>query len=112
MQLPQANIAVATQEKVIQYLLNAEHPDGSSKARFFHSLGFCAAEWQKLADAIRNLAVKHPVTSSVESAHGRKYIIDGRIESPSGDVAAVRTVWIVDKGCDIPRLVTAFPSKR
>ena len=47
----------------------------------------------------------------VESPHGIKYIVIGRIETPSGQSPGVRTVWIVDKGNDKPRLVTAYPGE-
>ena len=35
----------------------------------------------------------------------------GRIETPSGKTPLVRTVWIVDRGFDAPRLVTAYPQE-
>jgi hypothetical protein len=45
----------------------------------------------------------------METVHGKKYIVDGAIETPSGKTPVVRTVWIVDEGSDVPRLVTAYP---
>ena len=45
------------------------------------------------------------------SPHGQKYVLDGRIESANGQTAVVRTIWIVDRGQDAPRLVTAYPNK-
>lgn len=53
--------------------------------------------------------VPHEVEKSVESQHGRKYIVAGPLETPNGKLAHVRTVWIVDAGEDTPRLVTAYP---
>ena len=35
----------------------------------------------------------------------------GRIKSPVGKAADVQTIWIVDKGVDVARLVTAYPHK-
>jgi hypothetical protein len=58
------------------------------------------------------MALAFPVTNTVVSAHGRKYIIDGLIDSPSGASAAIRTVWIIEQGESIPRLVTAYPRRR
>ncbi|HEV7374892.1 MAG TPA: hypothetical protein VGN95_09260 [Pyrinomonadaceae bacterium] len=43
------------------------------------------------------------------TVHGKKYIIDDMIEMPSGKSPVVRTVWIIDRGEDAPRLVTAYP---
>ena len=50
-------------------------------------------------------------TGVMESPHGTKYVIVGPIQSPSGKTALVQTVWIVDKGMDAARLVTAYPRK-
>ena len=45
----------------------------------------------------------------MESPHGLKYILDGNIETPTGQNPVVRTIWIVDQGVETPRLVTAYP---
>ena len=50
-------------------------------------------------------------TQKMESPHGLKYIMDGKIETPSGKSPRVRTIWIVDQGLQAPRLVTAYPFK-
>ncbi|MBI4517213.1 MAG: hypothetical protein HY699_15515 [Deltaproteobacteria bacterium] len=109
MKLPNAHLAVVEREKITGYLLNPAHPDNGGKAAFFQAQGFKGSDWQTLADAFRKLAVSDDVTEAVESRHGRKYILDGRIETPSGKVSVVRTVWIVDRGLDAPRLITAYP---
>jgi hypothetical protein len=49
------------------------------------------------------------VATSMASPHGQKYIVEGNIETPSGKTPRVRTVWIVDRGLETPRLVTAYP---
>ena len=62
-----------------------------------------------LAAALRKLALNSPVAKRLESAHGEKYVVDGQIETPSGRMQKVRTIWIIDRGLDTPRLVTAYP---
>jgi hypothetical protein len=109
MKLPNAQAAIVAQEKVCDYLLNAAHPDNGGKAAFFLTLGFSREQWPALAVALRKLAATTDVTEGLESPHGRKYVLEGRIESPSGRTPWVRTVWIVDAGQDAPRLVTAYP---
>jgi len=109
MKVPSADVAEVTKEKIIGYLLNPLHPDGAGKAKFFGSLGFRADEWQVFAAALKRMVEKQPVTESVESSHGQKYIVDGPIETPSGKSPLVRTIWIVYSGSSIPRLVTAYP---
>ena len=109
MKLPNSNNVVVDAEKITGYLLNPEHPDNGGKARFFFGLGFSREDFQVLDAAFRKLAVAGSIVKSMETSHGRKYIIDGRIVSPSGKNPAVRTVWIVDRGLESPRLVTAYP---
>ena len=111
MKLPNARRARIDQSKVVEYLLNHEHPDGRSKAAFFERFGFRAADWQQLADALRNQAIESPVANRVQSPHGTRYVIDGPISTPANEQPYVRTVWIADRMTTpvIPRLVTAYP---
>ena len=109
MKLPNAHLAVAEQEKICGYLLNAAHPDNGGKAAFFVGLGFHTENWRTLVTALRELAVSCPAAKSLASAHGTKYIVDGRIRTPGSRMLWVRTVWIVDRGAEAPRLVTAYP---
>ncbi len=109
MKLPNATAAVVAQGKIRDYLLNAAHPDNGGKSAFFISLGFDRDDRDTLAKAFKELAQNAEVSASLDSTHGRKYILDGRLRSPSGRSPVVRTIWIVDRGDDIPRLVTAYP---
>lgn len=109
MKLPNAALAIVEREKIAEYLLNAAHPDNGGKAAFFLSLGFDRNDWRALAEALRKLALDADVTSRVESRHGKKYVVDGRMETPSKRSPLVRTVWIIDLGLETPRLVTAYP---
>ena len=109
MKLPNRDLATVEREKITDYLLNDAHPDNGGKALFFIALGFSREEWLTLANAFLKLAHETEVAINIESLHGIKYIVDGRLSTPSGKRAAVRTVWIVDKGSENPRLVTAYP---
>ena len=109
MKLPNAERAVIEREKIADYLLNAAHPDNGGKAAFFLALGYNRDDWPSLAAALRRLAVATKVAKSLETAHGIKYVLDGDMETPSGKRTVVRTIWIVDRGLDRPRLVTAYP---
>lgn len=111
MKLPNAQLAVVDREKITEYLLTAAHPDNGGKAGFFRAMGFAPADWQTFAAALRAQAASGDVSKSVESKHGNKYIVDGQIETPSGRSPAVRSVWIVDRGFDAPRLVTVYPAE-
>ena len=107
--MPNADLAVVDQDKITNYLLNPAHPDNGGKAPFFLALGFRRNGWQSLAAALRRLANTTAVTKKMESPHGLKYALDGKIETPSGRSPRVLTIWIVDKGLQAPRLVTAYP---
>jgi hypothetical protein len=93
------------------YLLNPAHPDNGGKARFFEKLGFRRTEWRLLAEALQTLAGKAEVAQTMKSPHGQKYVIVGRIESPGGKSLKVKTIWIVDRGAEVARLVTAYPQE-
>jgi hypothetical protein len=109
MKLPNADSAVVAQAKVRDYLLNPAHPDNGGNAAFFIALGFRVEDWDALAAALRELANRFEVAETFESIHGRKYTLVGPLQSPSGRLPVVRTIWIVDRGEEIPRLVTAYP---
>ena len=111
MKLPNSDIALVEEDKITGYLLNPAHPDNGGKAPFFLSLGFTLENWQALALALRKVAQNFPVTKRMESPHGVKYVLDGNLESPGGTAHGIRTIWIIDKGLDVPRLVTAYPHK-
>ena len=82
MRLPHASLAVVDREKITEYLLNREHPDNGGKADFFIALGFSIHKLETLAEGLRQLAVTAEVSLSMESPHGKKYIVDGKIETP------------------------------
>jgi hypothetical protein len=112
MRLPNADLAVVDRAKITEYLLNSEHPDNGGKAAFFVTLEFSRSDWEPFANALRRLALTADVTESMETMHGKKYIVDGELENPAGKKARVRSIWIIDAGVDFPRLVTAYPLGR
>jgi hypothetical protein len=109
MRLPNAHFALVDREKITEYLLNSEHPDNGGKAAFFIALEFSRSDWNTFANALRGLALTGDVTESMETTHGKKYIVHGQLENPAGKEAWVRSIWIIDAGTDFPRLVTAYP---
>jgi hypothetical protein len=109
MKLPNAQRAVVERKKIVHYLLNAAHPDNGGKAQFFAAAGFSADRWQVLAEALLELAANGQVTLRIESEHGEKYLVRGRLRGPAGRSALIQSVWIIDRGREAPRLVTAYP---
>lgn len=98
--------------KVVDYLLSADHPDGRSKAAFFLDFGFDDANWQALAEALRDHGADHEVTDAKASDHGVLYCVDGRLATPDGRNPLARTVWLIEQGSRAPRLITAYPLRR
>jgi hypothetical protein len=111
--LRNAHLAIVERHKVVEYLLNSGHPDNGGKARFFELLGFSLNDPELLITALRQVAQTGKAIEASESVHGAKYVVDGSITAQTDvrQISRVRTVWIIDKGSDAPRLVTAYPCK-
>ena len=109
--LPSAEKAEVPWRKVAGYLLNSEHPDGSSKAAFFKRFGFSRSAWNVLATALRNHALENDVAAVVRTPLGVRYVIEGPIEAPDGRTPNVRSVWFLEGNLP-PRFVTAYPLQK
>lgn len=109
MKLPNASQARVDESKVTDYLLSVSHPDGSAKARFFERFGFRASNCNEFILALLEHGRVNPVVNVVDNEFGKRYSVDGEIRSPDGRNPTIRTVWIVEAGQDIPRLITAYP---
>ena len=109
MPIPDAQRAVVADEKVRDYLLNLEHPDGGSKAVWLHSLGYNRLEWQLLAADLLAIARDCDEFDVETTDFGIKYKAGGLIGRPDHRPGRVLTVWIVEDD-DPPRLVTAYPT--
>ena len=111
MKLRNAHLAVVDRSKVLDYLLNEAHPDNGGKARFLALLGFSREDPKRLMDALRDVAQHGEFVSSAESVHGEKYVVDGwlSVDTQESRQWSIRTVWIIDRGEDAPRLV--YPGK-
>jgi hypothetical protein len=110
--LPGAERAVVDPAKVRDYLLSESHPVGRFKAAFFLALGYSAAAWQGLAADIRRHAMENEASATKASPYGQKYEVRGTLIGPTGQGATLVVVWIVLRGEDFPRFVTAYPGAR
>ncbi len=109
MKLPNAEKAVVPSDKITDYLLSLTHPDGRDKAIFFMAFGFIPDVPTRLETALLQQAASQDVVKSVSSVFGVRYVIEGQLETPDGRNPRVRSVWFIEKGDEIPRLVTAYP---
>ena len=112
MRLPNAEKALVSKEKITAYLLSSAHGAGGGKARFFLRFGFTTEEWSVLADTLITHAVVNEVKIEEQTIFGKKYIIEGSMETPTGEKPVIRTIWFI--GCDefVPRFITAYPRRR
>ena len=107
--LPNAENAIVEQEKILDYLLNPNHPIGATKAKFFAKLGFAVEKWDVLANALLVHGQTNEVKRVRETEFGPQYSVEGAIKAPDGRAPFIRSVWQMDKGAVAPRLITAYP---
>ena len=112
MKLPNQKDAIVPREKIVDYLLSTSHRDGRHKAAFFCSFGFTAESWEDLANALLQHGVDHEIANEEDSLFGRRYVVDGIMAMPDGRTAMLRSVWFIETGTNVPRLVTAYPVRR
>jgi len=108
--LPNLDQAYVDQAKITEYLLSSSHPDGWGKAEFFIRHGFRVEQWQELAGALRQIAAENPVTDVVETSYGTRYTVVGSLIAPDGRTPRLRTIWLIERGTSVPRLITAYPA--
>jgi len=109
MKLPNAENAVIDRAKIVQYLLDVDHPQGGSKARLLHSLGYSAADWTRLESDLRAAHLSEDVLATRQTLWGMRYEVLGPLTGPTGDSVLFRSVWQIDVGTDRPRLITMYP---
>ena len=107
--LPNRDNAFVPREKLTDYLLSETHSVGWPKAVFFRMHGFGDANMAELEAQLIEVARSAPVVEVLKNPYGTKYVIDGRVLSPSGALLSIRTVWIIEASDERPRFVTAFP---
>ena len=109
MKLPHPERAVIAPDKLIQYLLNTRHRRGGHKARVLEDFGYRSNFWQQLRDDILRFHLRADVGTVRQTAYGTRYEIRSPLQTPSGRMLMIRTVWQIDEGTDFPRLITLFP---
>lgn len=112
MTLPNSHCATAARQRIVDYLLNANHVRGKSKARFFGMFGFSVANWAVLQKALVAQGRSNPVIETTQTGYGPRYTVKCNCPSPDGRNPCIFTVWQIDAGSACPRLLTAFPAAR
>jgi len=110
--LPGLDRAVVDAAEISDYLLSGSHPVGRFKEAFFAALGYLAADWERLSTDLCSHGMDNEAVATEANEYGQTYEVRASIEGPAGRAAAVVAVWIVLRGEDFPRFVTAFPGAR
>jgi len=109
MRLPNADQAEVPREKITDYLLAQAHRSGRAKAIFFLRVGFEIEKWAEIAAALQQHAIRNDVAGTIENRFGTRFRVEGPLLTPKGQSVHVRTIWFIESGTHIPRLVTAYP---
>ena len=108
MNLPNAERAFVDIAKLRNYSLDPEHKEGKHKARVFAAalgLGTGDAEW--LRAKLLNIASSEDCQAGRKTEYGQRYVIDFEL-SHERKSAQIKSIWIVRKGEDFPRLVKCY----
>ena len=112
MRLPAADHVVIEAAKLHDYLLSPSHPVGRFKATFFARLGYTTGNWEQLETDLRALVQSQEAEARRPSPYGQKYEVRGVLGRPNARRVEMVTVWIVRRGEDVPRFVTAYPGEK
>jgi hypothetical protein len=107
--VPNANLAIVDEARLIGYGLNPAHPRGRHKARAFRSrIGIVGRSNAGILRAGLLAAVKTSIASPGDKdSFGQRYIVDFDLPGPGGR-ARVRSAWITRSGEDFPRLLSCY----
>lgn len=98
-------------DKLTRYLLNADHPVGGSKAKWFkEALGYTQSNMDDLAKQIVFDPTKAVQTGVTE--YGTKFNQSISITGANGKVIDVTFAWMKSAEDDVVRLVTSIPTKK
>lgn len=109
MKLPNGARAVVDIEKLRDYCLSVQHPEGRHKARVFLSaLGLTSSDADKLREILLSAAVGNNEVSMISAdKYGCRYSLDMAVAWGSRE-ALVRSAWIIKAGEDFPRLASCY----
>jgi hypothetical protein len=116
MKLPNADRAVIPIEKLRDYSLNPNHPEGKHKARvFLEKLQLKADDAERLRKLIMEAILITEATEQQASSYGRRFIVDFQVKWEEKFVATlvtIRTAWIIRDDEDFPRLTSCYIPRR
>lgn len=109
MKLPNGSSAVVDIEKLRDYCLSSQHPEGRHKARVFLSaLGMTAVDADQLREILLAAAkVNNEISMNGTDPYGSRYALDVTVVWGSRE-ALIRSAWIIKTGEEFPRLASCY----
>lgn len=108
MYLPNSDFAIVELEKLRNYCLNPEHPQGKHKARVFATaLGITVADAERLRDMLLSAARTDQASVGERDEFGQRYVLDFVVFGAT-ELVTIRSAWIVRSSEETPRLVTCY----
>ncbi|MGH8738886.1 MAG: DUF6883 domain-containing protein [Burkholderiales bacterium] len=108
MKLRNAERAFVDIAKLRDYCLDETHPEGRHKARVFRSaLDLSERDAGFLRQAILAAAADAEAVAGDSDEYGSRYLLDFQLNRGNRK-AWIRTVWIVRRNEDFPRLATCY----
>lgn len=107
--IPNADRAIMAPSKLRDYLLNAAHKKGGSKARLLIGMGYTPTDYSNLEADLRVQHLTLDPANTEANDYGTCYEIVAPLVGPTGKSITFRSVWQIDLGTDVPRLITMVP---
>jgi len=108
MTLPNAEQAFVDVRKLRDYCFSAEHPRGQHKARVFNrALGWTADQAEDIRHQLLEAALRDEAGFLGADDYGQRYALDFQAQG-TGNVAMVRSLWIIRHGEDFPRFTSCY----
>lgn len=82
--------------------------DHAGKANFFRLFGFDLRRTQRLAAALRWHIRHRHYDRDIATRNGMKYEVKCSMPTPDRRNPCILSIWIVDAGQTVPRVVTAY----
>lgn len=109
MRIPNAEHAIVDIRKLRDYCLNPQNEEGKHKAhQFYVKIGMRVDNAEELRDALLQAVLTNDAELGKNDVYGQRYTIDFTLHW-HGRQATIRSAWIIDRGSEVPRLVTAYP---
>jgi hypothetical protein len=107
MKLPNAENAFVDMLKLMDYLLDPDHPRGKHNARVFAAAcGITANDADFLRQVLLTAAQQGEATIGRSDVYGQRFVIEWEVMGLRGPVK-LATAWIIRHGEDFPRFVSA-----